>query len=78
MPGALGARDATRNLKPLIGGGGEQEEVNGNGGNGNGVNGNRENGNRENGNGGNGNKEREMEMETEEEMAITSEDLCLL
>ncbi|GJY30136.1 putative reverse transcriptase domain-containing protein [Tanacetum coccineum] len=33
---ALRARDATRNLEPLIGGGGEQEELNGNGGNGNG------------------------------------------
>ncbi|GKB59088.1 putative reverse transcriptase domain-containing protein [Tanacetum coccineum] len=60
LVGALGARDATRNLEPLIGGGGEQEEVNGNGGNGNGVNRNRENGNGENGNGGNGNGEREM------------------
>ncbi|GKD68022.1 hypothetical protein Tco_1322112 [Tanacetum coccineum] len=62
---ALGARDATRNLEPLIGGGGEQEEISGNGGNrnegnrnggnGNGGNGNGGNGNGENGNGGNGN-----------------------
>nr|GEW27239.1 hypothetical protein [Tanacetum cinerariifolium] len=37
---ALGARDAARNLEPLIGGGGKQEEVNGNGGNRNGGNGN--------------------------------------
>ncbi|GKB67536.1 retrovirus-related pol polyprotein from transposon TNT 1-94 [Tanacetum coccineum] len=40
---ALGARDAARNLKPLIGGGGEQEEISGNGngnvnGGGNGYN----------------------------------------
>nr|GEX31081.1 putative reverse transcriptase domain-containing protein [Tanacetum cinerariifolium] len=52
---ALGARDAARNLEPLIGGGGEQEEVNGNGGNGNRGNGNKGNGNGGNGNGGNGN-----------------------
>ncbi|GJZ83581.1 putative reverse transcriptase domain-containing protein [Tanacetum coccineum] len=57
---ALGARDAARNLEPLIGDESEQEEVNGNGGNGNGGNGNggkgnRGNGNRVNGNGGNGN-----------------------
>nr|GEW61146.1 putative reverse transcriptase domain-containing protein [Tanacetum cinerariifolium] len=43
---ALGACDAARNLKLLIGGGGEQEKVNGNEGN----------GNRGNGNGGNGNE----------------------
>ncbi|GKD49387.1 hypothetical protein Tco_1278363 [Tanacetum coccineum] len=60
LAGALVAYDATRNLKPLIGGGGEQEEVNGNKANGNGVNGNGGNrnggnGNRGNGNGGNGN-----------------------
>ncbi|GKB54004.1 hypothetical protein Tco_0904757, partial [Tanacetum coccineum] len=36
MAGALGARDATRNLEPLMGDGGGREEVNGNGGNGNG------------------------------------------
>ncbi|GKD13149.1 hypothetical protein Tco_1197556, partial [Tanacetum coccineum] len=30
LAGALGVRDAARNLEPLIGGGGEQEEVNGN------------------------------------------------
>ncbi|GJY96466.1 hypothetical protein Tco_0513376 [Tanacetum coccineum] len=35
LAGALGARDATRNLEPIIGDGGEQGEVNGNGGNGN-------------------------------------------
>ncbi|GKG04123.1 hypothetical protein Tco_0314510, partial [Tanacetum coccineum] len=70
LAGALGARDAARNLEPLIGGGVEQEEENGNrgngnggnrnggngnGGNGNGGKGNRGNGNRVNGNGGNGN-----------------------
>ncbi|GJR11042.1 hypothetical protein Tco_0793694 [Tanacetum coccineum] len=56
LAGALGARDATRNLEPLIGGGGEQEEISGNGVNGNGVNGNGGNGNGGNGNvGGNGN-----------------------
>ncbi|GJV18903.1 putative reverse transcriptase domain-containing protein [Tanacetum coccineum] len=43
LAGALGARDAARNLEPLIGGGGEQEEGNGmeemeNGGNKNGRN----------------------------------------
>ncbi|GJR74925.1 ribonuclease H-like domain-containing protein [Tanacetum coccineum] len=59
LAGALGARDAARNLEPLIGGGSEQEEisrneVNGNEGNGNGVNENGVNGNGENGNGGNG------------------------
>nr|GEU87589.1 hypothetical protein [Tanacetum cinerariifolium] len=42
---ALGARDAAKNLEPFMGDGGEQEEVNGNGGNGNGGNGNRGNGN---------------------------------
>ncbi|GJU21153.1 hypothetical protein Tco_1154495 [Tanacetum coccineum] len=36
LVGALGARDAARNLKPLIGGGGEQEEISRNGENGNG------------------------------------------
>ncbi|GJS24266.1 reverse transcriptase domain-containing protein, partial [Tanacetum coccineum] len=36
MAGALGARDATRNLEPLMGDRGGREEVNGNGGNGNG------------------------------------------
>nr|GEU73258.1 reverse transcriptase domain-containing protein [Tanacetum cinerariifolium] len=51
LAGALRARDTARNLEPLIGGGGEQEEVNGSGGNGNGGN-----GNRGNGNGGNGNR----------------------
>ncbi|GJX90187.1 putative reverse transcriptase domain-containing protein [Tanacetum coccineum] len=61
LAGALGARDAARNLEPLIGGGSEQEEisrneVNGNEGNGNGVNENGVNGNGENGNGGNGNR----------------------
>nr|GFA11890.1 hypothetical protein [Tanacetum cinerariifolium] len=43
---ALDVRDATRNLKPLVEGGGEQEDGNG------GLNGNRGNGN----GGGNGNK----------------------
>ncbi|GKG24209.1 hypothetical protein Tco_0392245, partial [Tanacetum coccineum] len=33
LAGALRASDTARNLKPLIGGGGKQEEVNGNGGN---------------------------------------------
>ncbi|GJV78694.1 hypothetical protein Tco_1514564 [Tanacetum coccineum] len=56
LAGALGARDAARNLKPLIGDGGEQGEVNGNGGNRNGENGSGGNGNGGNGNGGaNGN-----------------------
>ncbi|GJW60806.1 hypothetical protein Tco_0110141 [Tanacetum coccineum] len=36
LVGALGAHDAARNLKPLIGGGGEQEEISRNGENGNG------------------------------------------
>ncbi|GJY56547.1 putative reverse transcriptase domain-containing protein [Tanacetum coccineum] len=40
MAEALRARDAVRNLGPLMGDEGEQEEVNGNGGNGNGGNGN--------------------------------------
>ncbi|GKB38243.1 putative reverse transcriptase domain-containing protein [Tanacetum coccineum] len=40
LAGALGARDAAKNLEPLIGGRGEQEGVSGNGGNGNGGNGN--------------------------------------
>ncbi|GJS31551.1 putative reverse transcriptase domain-containing protein [Tanacetum coccineum] len=51
MAEALRARNAVRNLGPLMGDEGEQEEVNGNGGNGNGGNGNGENGNG-NGNGG--------------------------
>ncbi|GKA94162.1 putative reverse transcriptase domain-containing protein [Tanacetum coccineum] len=50
LAGALGARDATRNLEPLIEDEGKQGVVNGNGGNGN-----RRKGNRGNGNGGNGN-----------------------
>ncbi|GJV94302.1 hypothetical protein Tco_1545879 [Tanacetum coccineum] len=62
---ALEARDAARNLEPLVEGGDEQENINGNGGvNGNenrGVNGNRNGGVNRNGNGngnenGNGNK----------------------
>nr|GEV26412.1 hypothetical protein [Tanacetum cinerariifolium] len=57
---ALEARDAARNLKPLVEGGGEQEDErgNGNGGNGNervngngGLNGNRGGNNNKNGNG---------------------------
>nr|GEX13335.1 reverse transcriptase domain-containing protein [Tanacetum cinerariifolium] len=56
LVGALGARDAAKNLKPLIGGEGEHEEVKGNGANRNGGNGNRGNENGGNGNGGaNGN-----------------------
>ncbi|GKD41113.1 putative reverse transcriptase domain-containing protein, partial [Tanacetum coccineum] len=60
MAEALRERDAVRNLGPLMGNKGEQEEVNGNGGNGNegngnGGNGNEGNGNGENGKGGNGN-----------------------
>ncbi|GKC58684.1 putative reverse transcriptase domain-containing protein, partial [Tanacetum coccineum] len=51
MAGALRARNAARNLEPLMRDGGGQEEVNGNGGNGNGGNGNRGNGNAGNGNG---------------------------
>nr|GEW00113.1 reverse transcriptase domain-containing protein [Tanacetum cinerariifolium] len=54
---ALEARDATRNLEPLVEGGGKQEdrngvnrnEVNGNGGNGNGRGNENENGNRHGG-----------------------------
>ncbi|GJX39662.1 hypothetical protein Tco_0252965 [Tanacetum coccineum] len=53
MAEALRARDAARNLGPLMGDEDEQEEVNG--GNGNEVNGNGGNGNEGNGNGGNGN-----------------------
>ncbi|GJZ43241.1 hypothetical protein Tco_0590496, partial [Tanacetum coccineum] len=53
---ALGARDAGRNLEPLIGGGGKHEEISGNGGNANGVSRNGGNGNRGNRNGGNGNR----------------------
>ncbi|GJV47112.1 hypothetical protein Tco_1437324 [Tanacetum coccineum] len=56
MAEALKVLDAVRNLGPLMGNEGEQEEVNGNGGNRNGVNGNGGNGNRGNGNGGNGNR----------------------
>ncbi|GKE42553.1 reverse transcriptase domain-containing protein [Tanacetum coccineum] len=55
MAGALGARDTARNLEPLMGDDGGQEEVNGNGGNRNRGNGNGGNGNGGNGNGGNGN-----------------------
>ncbi|GKG53074.1 hypothetical protein Tco_0552342 [Tanacetum coccineum] len=73
MAGALGAHTPARNLEPLMRDGGGQEEVNRNGGNENGGN-----GNRGNGNGGNRNRRNEMVMRTEEEMAITSEDLCLL
>ncbi|GKC55737.1 hypothetical protein Tco_1083335 [Tanacetum coccineum] len=40
MVGALGARTTARNLEPLMRDGGDQEEVNGNGGNGNRGNGN--------------------------------------
>ncbi|GJS84262.1 putative reverse transcriptase domain-containing protein [Tanacetum coccineum] len=56
MAEELRVRDAIRNLGPLMGNEGEQEEVNGNGGNGNRGNGNRGNGNGGNGNGGNGNR----------------------
>ncbi|GKB34842.1 putative reverse transcriptase domain-containing protein [Tanacetum coccineum] len=55
LAGALGARDAARNLEPLIGGGGEQEEISRNRGNKNGGNGNGGNRNGGNGNGGNRN-----------------------
>ncbi|GKE76255.1 hypothetical protein Tco_1542375, partial [Tanacetum coccineum] len=55
LAGALGARNAAKNLKPLMRDGGEQEEVNG--GNGNRGNGNGGNGNGGNGNGGNRNGE---------------------
>ncbi|GJR75935.1 putative reverse transcriptase domain-containing protein [Tanacetum coccineum] len=53
--GALGARDVARNLEPLIGGGGEQEEISGNEVNRNGGNRNGGNENGGNGNGGNRN-----------------------
>nr|GEW01224.1 hypothetical protein [Tanacetum cinerariifolium] len=46
MAEALRAHDAVGNLKPLIGDGGEEEEVNGNGGNGNGGTNGNGNGNR--------------------------------
>ncbi|GJZ13054.1 hypothetical protein Tco_0548284 [Tanacetum coccineum] len=55
LVGALGARDAAKNLEPLIGGRGEQEEISENRGSGNRVNGNGGNGNRGSGNGGNEN-----------------------
>ncbi|GJS45804.1 hypothetical protein Tco_0595925, partial [Tanacetum coccineum] len=55
LAGALEACDAARNLKTLIRGRGEQEEISRNGVNGNGVNGNGGNGNGGNGNRGNGN-----------------------
>ncbi|GJT39786.1 putative reverse transcriptase domain-containing protein [Tanacetum coccineum] len=48
----LGAHDAARNLEPLVGDEGEQEEVIGNGGNGNGGNGNGGSNGNGNGNGG--------------------------
>ncbi|GJT88733.1 putative reverse transcriptase domain-containing protein [Tanacetum coccineum] len=61
MVETLRVRDAVKNLGPLMGNEGEQEEVNGNGenrdgGNGNEGNGNEGNGNRGNRNGGNGNR----------------------
>nr|GEV74580.1 hypothetical protein [Tanacetum cinerariifolium] len=59
---ALEARNIVRNLKPLVDGGGKEEDGNGRNGNG-GVNGNR----------GNGNEGNEMVEETEEEIVITSE-----
>nr|GEU33341.1 hypothetical protein [Tanacetum cinerariifolium] len=52
LVGVLRARDTAKNLEPLIGGGGEREEVNGNEGNENEGNRNRGNGNGGNGNGG--------------------------
>ncbi|GJS88718.1 putative reverse transcriptase domain-containing protein [Tanacetum coccineum] len=52
LAGALGARDAARNLEPLIGDRGEQGKVNGNRGNGNGGNGNGGANGNDNGNGG--------------------------
>ncbi|GJS82619.1 hypothetical protein Tco_0749160 [Tanacetum coccineum] len=55
MARALRARDAARNLEPLIGDKGEQEEVVRNRGNGNGGNRNRGNGNRGANGNGNGN-----------------------
>ncbi|GKC44348.1 putative reverse transcriptase domain-containing protein, partial [Tanacetum coccineum] len=55
LEGALGSCDAARNLEPLIRGGGEQEEISGNGGNGNGGNGNGRNGNKGANGNGNGN-----------------------
>ncbi|GJS66432.1 hypothetical protein Tco_0680996 [Tanacetum coccineum] len=55
MAEALRARDAVRNLIPLVGDEDEQKEVNGNGENGNGWNGNGGNRNGGNGNGGNRN-----------------------
>nr|GEU35580.1 hypothetical protein [Tanacetum cinerariifolium] len=61
MARALGARDTAINLKPLIGGGGEQEEVNRSGGNGNRRNGNGgANGNSNRNGGGNGHNFRDL------------------
>ncbi|GJZ40559.1 putative reverse transcriptase domain-containing protein [Tanacetum coccineum] len=54
MARAIGARNAARNLEPLMRDGGGQEEVNGNGGNGNRGNKNGENGNGNGNGGGNG------------------------
>ncbi|GJZ56088.1 hypothetical protein Tco_0611281 [Tanacetum coccineum] len=54
MAGALGARNAARNLEPLMRDGGGQEEVNGNRGNGNVGNRNGGNGNGNENRGGNG------------------------
>ncbi|GJR69249.1 reverse transcriptase domain-containing protein [Tanacetum coccineum] len=56
MAETLRVRNAVRNLGPLMGNEGEQEEVNGNGGNRDKGNGNGGNGNRGNRNGGNGNR----------------------
>ncbi|GJU68321.1 hypothetical protein Tco_1254580 [Tanacetum coccineum] len=72
LAGALGTRDATKNLEPLIGGGGKQDEISGNGGN-------REEIEMEE------MEIKEMEMEermemvmgTEEEMVIILEVLCI-
>nr|GEX23477.1 putative reverse transcriptase domain-containing protein [Tanacetum cinerariifolium] len=55
LAGALGARNAARNLESVIGNGGNGNEENGNRGIENGGNGNEENGNRGIENGGNGN-----------------------
>nr|GEW63127.1 putative reverse transcriptase domain-containing protein [Tanacetum cinerariifolium] len=56
LVGALGDRDATKNLEPLIGGGGKHEKVNKSGGNRNGGNGNGGNGNGGTNGNGNGNE----------------------
>ncbi|GJX48526.1 putative reverse transcriptase domain-containing protein [Tanacetum coccineum] len=70
LAGALRAGVAARNLEPLIGGGGEQEEISRNGGSRNGGNGNRGNENGGNGNGGGNGYNFEGFMPTRETIGI--------